>query len=54
MAQPLRLPNGDWISVDRSFYDSGRPPRMGLVGGQTILLDAGTPPRPVFRQSGSG
>ena len=53
MAQLLRLPDGELIKIDRSFYDTGRPPRMGLVGGRTIELDGGTPPMPEILQQGA-
>lgn len=41
------------FEVDDTFRDDGQPPVYGTQGGQRILLNEGTPPRPEVHRKGA-
>lgn len=46
MSQILALGKNQYITIDRSWADGGKPVRHGLVGGQLVMLTEGTKPKP--------
>ena len=40
------LGKGKYMTIDKSWADGGKPVRYGLVGGQMVLMNEGTRPRP--------
>ncbi len=52
MPSIIVLPNGKKLDVDRFFVDQGKPPVMGMMGGQRTIFETGTPPKPSIYQKG--
>lgn len=53
MPQLLHRAGGAVLDVDRSFADGGQPARYALIGGERVLVSAGSPPHPEIFQKGS-
>jgi hypothetical protein len=53
MSAVMVLPNGKKLDYDRAFVDQGKPPVMGMMGGQKTLFEKGTAPKPSIFQRGT-
>jgi hypothetical protein len=52
MGSIIVLPSGKKLDYDRAFEDQGKPPVMGMMGGQRTIFETGTPPKPSIYQRG--
>ena len=52
MSQVLVLSGNRKVDVDRMFVDAGKPPVFTLMGGARVLVEQGTPPKPMIYQRG--
>ncbi len=54
MSQILYIGNSQFLTVDRSWRDSGEDPQYALIGGQKVMIKAGGRSKATILQRGDG
>src|SRR5712691_996913 len=54
MSQVLYIGNSQFLTVDRSWRDSGEDPQYALIGGQKVMIKAGGRSKATILQRGDG